>query len=199
MQFMIDFNQIKIIVEGEINRAGKDIWVANSNVILIKGKKNLIIDTGFVGDDKTIISELKKEGLTPEDIAYVILTHNHLDHTFNTYLFKNANVLLEEHFFNLQKGTVWRANSEDIAKIPEYMKVLTMPGHVKDQYALLFMTDKGNLIVAGDAIPSKNYIDEKKQPSEAWDIEKFNESRNKILNLADWVIPGHGPIIKVKK
>ena len=28
---------------------------------------------------------------------------------------------------------------------------------------------------------------------------RFNESREKILDLADWIVPGHGGMFEVKK
>jgi glyoxylase-like metal-dependent hydrolase (beta-lactamase superfamily II) len=30
-------------------------------------------------------------------------------------------------------------------------------------------------------------------------MKKLQESRKKILEMADWIIPGHGKIFKVKK
>jgi len=33
----------------------------------------------------------------------------------------------------------------------------------------------------------------------ATDIEKLKESRKKVLEIADWIIPGHGKMFKVNK
>lgn len=50
----------------------------NSDCILIKGEKNILIDGADNNDENIITSYLKKEGI--DKIDYMIATHNHRDH-----------------------------------------------------------------------------------------------------------------------
>lgn len=47
-------------------------------VFLIKGKKNILVDTGISGN--ITIEKLKAVGFDPKSISYIIITHNHTDH-----------------------------------------------------------------------------------------------------------------------
>jgi len=49
-------------------------------VVLLKGKENIIVDTGHLGFKDEIIKTLAKHNLKPEDIDHVINTHSHFDH-----------------------------------------------------------------------------------------------------------------------
>lgn len=54
------------------------INTGNSDAILIKGEKNVLIDGGDNNDEKLIVTYLNKIGVKKLD--YIIATHNHADH-----------------------------------------------------------------------------------------------------------------------
>ena len=196
-------NEVKVLVEGihKMEEDGK--MQIGSTVTLIKGEKNIIVDTGSFLDKDKIISELDKERLNVEDIDLVILTHLHLDHTVNTFLFKNAEILYRLRggdFVGLKgfpkEGKIKRFNliEEEISK---GVSILLTPGHSEDMIAVVVETSEGKVIIAGDAIDSQEMSSENEQPTLFWNLEEFNKSRKKILELADYIIPGHGGIFKV--
>jgi N-acyl homoserine lactone hydrolase len=45
--------------------------------------------------EETIEPQLKAVGITPADIKYIGISHNHADHTGNIYMFKNSIVLIQ--------------------------------------------------------------------------------------------------------
>lgn len=57
-------------------------------------------------------------------------------------------------------------------------------------------TDKGIVAICGDVFWKENFPEDDPYAS---DKEKLKESRKKVLEIADWVIPGHGKIFKVKR
>lgn len=60
------------------------IKLAYSRVYLIKENgRNLIIDTGLPGKSALLIKRLKENGVDPEDIDLVVITHVHYDHVGN--------------------------------------------------------------------------------------------------------------------
>ena len=54
------------------------INTGQSDCILIKGEKNVLIDGGNIANGPEVVSYLKNQGIT--DIDYLIATHNHADH-----------------------------------------------------------------------------------------------------------------------
>jgi glyoxylase-like metal-dependent hydrolase (beta-lactamase superfamily II) len=200
---MLDFNDVVFLYEG-YHKYEKGTNYASSNIVLIKGKKNIIIDTGYFGDETIIVSSLKKHDLKVDDIDFVLITHWHFDHIANTNLFKNAIVIKGSYTGNIIihdpiKHGGRKAEPKDLKEFKKIFEVIKTPGHTSEHLAFLFKTNKGNVIAAGDAIPLANFIDCKKQPIVCQDIKLFNKSRSKILKLADWIIPGHSPMIKIKK
>ena len=199
--------EVKILIEGIHKKTEEDKLKISSTITLIKTNKNILVDTGSFLDEKKIIEELKKENLSPKDIDIVVLTHLHLDHIINLHLFKNSKVFCkfrgggypgQVHF--PKDGYLQRSNLTDGAEIADDVLIILTPGHSDDMISVVVDTNKGKIIVAGDAFPSEEFLDLDKQLDPLLiDVEEFNKSRKKVLEMADWVIPGHGPIFKVKK
>jgi glyoxylase-like metal-dependent hydrolase (beta-lactamase superfamily II) len=57
------------------------ITIRYANIFLIVEKDLTLIDTGFSGSAPLIEDFIYRLGRKPEEIKFVILTHNHLDHT----------------------------------------------------------------------------------------------------------------------
>jgi glyoxylase-like metal-dependent hydrolase (beta-lactamase superfamily II) len=55
------------------------IWGAN--VFLLVGNTLTLVDTGFRGRSVHILKEVTRLGYSPVDIASIIITHHHADHT----------------------------------------------------------------------------------------------------------------------
>lgn len=50
------------------------------NSFIVKGKKTIIVDTGYPGNANKIISHLHENSIKPEDVSLIVLTHGHIDH-----------------------------------------------------------------------------------------------------------------------
>ena len=76
------------------------IPVSYANSFLIKnGNRSVLIDTGKKNYATYILSKLKKHGVEPSDVALIIQTHTHFDHSGNTSELKaltGAKVLVHE-------------------------------------------------------------------------------------------------------
>lgn len=57
------------------------------------------------------------------------------------------------------------------------------------------MPDKGTVVLSGDVFLYQN--DDNDFAEFAEDLEKQRESRTKIICLADFILPGHGPMFQV--
>jgi len=199
--------EVKVLVEGNHSMIGGGKVKIGSTVTLIKTDKNILVDTGSFLDKEEIINKLRDEGLIPEKIDIVILTHLHLDHIINTYLFKNAKIFCKFNpkypgqFHVPQEGCLQKTNLLENTEIARDVKVILTPGHTLDMISVIVNTPKGKIVITGDALSSEEWADLKKQPMNVlvYDIKKYNESRKKVLEIADYIIPGHGKMFKVKK
>ena len=50
------------------------------NAYIIRGRRHVLIDTGFPGMADTLLNELKKRDISIQDISLILLTHGHPDH-----------------------------------------------------------------------------------------------------------------------
>ncbi len=176
---------VKVLLEGHARKTPEG-WTANSAMVLVKSNgKNIIIDPGC--EKKRLIDALKKEKLSVKDIDYVILTHSHEDHALLADIFSNAKVIT-------------KGNSVPDTEV----RLLHTPGHTPDHISVVVPTSEGTYVIAGDVFwwmdDEEQKIDiNKKDPVRIHDMEKLVESRKKILEIADYVIPGHGKTFKVEK
>lgn len=192
-------SEIKILIEGYAKQI-ENGWLASSTVALVKSKgKNIIIDPGC--NREKLLGALAKENLKISDIDFVLLTHNHLDHALLSGIFPNAKVLTTEEIYKNDNQVL---HNNKIAETD--LEIIQTPGHCNEHCSLVVPTEKGTYIVAGDVFW---YVDGEEQttainkpddahPAEV-DMTKLIESRKKILEIADWVIPGHGKMFKVEK
>jgi len=186
--------EVKILVEGYTNadkEESDEKEITCPTISLIKGAGlNIIVDPGVLESQKILTNTLKNEGLSVGDIDIVCITHSHIDHYRNIGMFPDAKTL---EFFGLwDKNTVsdWDENfTEDI-------KIIKTPGHNYDGITLLVKTSKGVVAVCGDVFWKKDYPE---NDPYATDDEKLKESRKKVLQSADYIIPGHAGMYKVEK
>jgi len=199
--------KVKILVEGSHEKVdgGFNLFCTTT---LIKSDKNIIVDPGAFINEKKLLEALKKEGLTPDDIDVVLLTHTHIDHTTNTHLFKNSKITMKfaggeyaGQTHTLPKGFLERADLIENPHIAKDVSVIFTPGHTLDMMSVVVKTDQGTVVITGDAIrvPELADLSNKEFPFITADMEAYEESRKKILEIADYIIPGHGPIIKIEK
>jgi len=191
--------KVKVLIEGYARKI-KDGWLASSTVTLVQSNgKNLIVDPGC--NRKKLLEELANNGLNSGDIDFVLLTHTHTDHALLSGIFEKAKVLDNEEIYERDKQT---KHNNKISKTD--LEIIQTPGHCEEHCSLVVKTSKGIYVVAGDLFW---WMDDEKQevkiekedqahPKEA-DMEKLIGSRKKILQLADYIIPGHGKMFKVSK
>ena len=194
--------EVKILIEGYAKEE-KGFELASSTTTLIKENGiNIIVDPGM--NRKLLLKALKKEKLPPNKINYVILTHYHLDHTLLTGIFENAIVLDNGEFYSFNG----KIESHE-GKIPgTNIEIIRTPGHDMFHCSVLVRDNKlGNVAIVGDVFWWRN---NEKQETEKESLishedpymknkEELMSSRKKILELADYIIPGHGKMFKVKK
>ena len=193
--------EVKILILGYAKKI-KDGWLASSTVTFIESnQKKIIIDPGC--NRKKLLEELSKNNLKIEDIDFVILTHNHIDHILLAGIFKNAKILDNSEIYTNDKQ-IGHNN-----KIPGTdIEIIESPGHDMFHCSVLVNDEKfGKVVVGGDLFW---WEDNEEQKTDKESLIKHNDpyvkneeesinSRKKILEIADYIIPGHGEMFKVIK
>ena len=175
---------------------------AAATVTLIRGTPNVIVDTGDAWQRQDILAALGVRGVDPANVAYVINTHGHLDHVGNNNLFPQATFLL-----NTDVGRLGEYRLHDYAAAPYridvpggggVINVIPTAGHTDHDLSVLVETSIGIVAVVGDLFEyDEDWVD---GAWRAWskDPAMQQASRGRVLAVADFVVPGHGDIFRVK-
>jgi len=190
-------NTIKILIEGYAKETKRG-WLANSTVVFIQSnEKNIIVDPGC--NRERLLKAFSDNNLKIGDIDYVFLTHGHVDHVLLAGIFENATIIDELYIY---KKDILNKHG---GIIPETdLKVIRTPGHKEEHCSLIANTEDGVFAVAGDVFwwldneKQEVNIDKPDNDPEHMNIQKLVESRKKLLEIADYIIPGHGKMFKTK-
>lgn len=192
--------EVKILQTGYARCLGPAQMQADGTITLVKGPKNIIVDTGGPWDREKIIDALAAEGLSPKDIQYVICTHGHSDHAGNNNLFADATLVVS---FDISRGDLYTFHdfkSGAIYRIDDDVEVMPTPGHTGQDVSVIVRTEEGIVAIAGDLFECEKDLEDES----LWRVNSSNPAeqdrgRKRVLAIADFIIPGHGEMFKVKK
>jgi len=191
-------NKISVLGEGYAREWESSGWEASSSVTLIQTTKfNIICDPG--PNTNFLDAKLQEFDLRCGDINWVFLTHMHFDHCNQMARFP-ANFIDYESWYtadkqDLHEGVIPGTN----------LKILKTSGHTLDHASLIVPVGKLVYVVAGDvfwwAEDEEQLTDRKslleKKDALAVDEKALRKSREAILGVADFIIPGHGRMFEV--
>ncbi len=196
--------EVKVLVKGYARKEGSVLVASPSTVLIIDNGLKIIADPGV--NKTALLESLADAKLKPEDIDMVFITHYHPDHVLNVKLFPEKMVL--------DNNTIYKGDEEFpfSEKIPDTdITVIQTPGHAREHASLLVETTNGKIVIAGDLWWWYDNEEQKtdyesllsrKDPyaiAYAMDEAVLKESRKKVLDIADFVIPGHGNMFKVAR
>ena len=192
--------EVKILVVGYAREEDDALYASPTTTLVRDNGKLILVDPG--ANEQLLLEALKDEGLTPGDIDIVFLTHYHIDHILNIRLFPGKDIYDGDIIYSGDKEVEY----EGI--IPgTNVQVIPTPGHADEHCSLLVETDKGKLCIAADVFW---WMDNEEQKTDREsllthkdpymkDEQALLESRKKVLEIADYVIPGHGKMFQVEK
>lgn len=190
-------NTVDILIPGYAKVTDKG-WVASGTTTLITtdSGKHILVDPG--ANKEKLLQALEAKNLETKDIEYVFLTHLHLDHSLLMGIFEDAKVVTFEAITDGDKGELVPTliPGTDIS-------LIQTPGHEYAGASLLVPTSNGTVGIVGDVFwfeeGEEENLDIEKKDDFAGSIEQLVESRKKVVDLADWIIPGHGKMLKVTR
>ncbi len=184
---------VEILVEGFSLREASGIWHISSNIILVRDEGVLLlVDLGAPDQQQNLLDALHHLGITPGDIDVIVLTHLHIDHVGALGLFPDTNIIVPE---GTATGSRLRFCNPTTLRPSPHSFVLRVPGHTANDIALGLHGDDGTTtVVAGDLFPLDLNPD---SPVTAASPAALAASRQRVLDMADVIITGHGPILTV--
>lgn len=196
--------EVVILFDGYSQRLDDGNMRANCTCTLIKGPKLIIVDTMTAWSGETLIKALAQHNVQTSDIDYVVCTHSHSDHIGNNNLFLNAIHIVGltiQHCDKFYENP--KISNEDYELCPG-VKVIATPGHTAEDVTVLVDTIKDGeiklLAITGDLFEKEEDI---LTPS-IWKslgtpelLKTQSVTRSRIIKLADFLIPGHGPMFRV--
>ncbi len=175
----------------------------DSNCYLIND--NILVDTGAGHNKDYLFSQLRENGVEPEDIELVVNTHCHFDHIGGNCFFPNAKIAVHRlDAISIRNedtlGTMGSAfdnadNSrvdielEDGDEIADF-KVIHTPGHTSGGICLW----DGENLISGDTIFAGGGVG---RMDIGGDYQDMKNSVEKLMELdVANIYPGHGPIVE---
>lgn len=183
-------SKVTVLIEGYVKDDSERV---QGTVTLVQDNgHNIVVDPGMTYDPRAIGDALKKQGLQPDDIDTVFITHHHPDHTRYMGQFMGARVYDYESIYASDK---WLDGGDGYHITPN-VKIMHTPGHTR-QDATLVVTNVANIKQKNPctvAICHLWWHQGKQDDPTAEDMKRLNQSRQKVLELADFIVPGHGPM-----
>ena len=164
-----------------------------STVVLVRDAgATIVVDPGMVAARSLILDPLAALGVVPEAVTHVFLSHHHPDHTMNVALFPNAEVV---DFWARYIGDLWLDHDGDGHRLSERAQLWLTPGHTEEDASLIVEADDGVYAMThcwwhGDRTPEIDPV--------CRDQAVLAGSRQRLIDAADVIVPGHGAPFRVR-
>lgn len=154
-------DEVKITVVFDNKTVNKDYEAGYGFACVIeKDGKKILFDTGCCG--KTLLSNMKKTGIKPEDIDVIVLSHSHWDHTGGLFDFlkvnSNVTVYVLPSFSKKFKQEI-KNNGAKIKESAGYTEIIKgvfttgeLGNKIKEQ-SLIIDSAEGPVLITGCAHP----------------------------------------------
>jgi len=159
--------------------------VASTVSLIVSGGSLVVVDPGMVASRSVILDPIAGLGYQPEDITDVVISHHHPDHTINIALFPNARV--HDHWA-IYHGDSWVERAAEGFEVAPEVTLWETPGHTAQD--ITTMVQAGEEVVAFTHLwwyqtapfhdPLCTHPDD------------LHVSRERVLEVATLVVPGHG-------
>jgi glyoxylase-like metal-dependent hydrolase (beta-lactamase superfamily II) len=157
-----------------------------STVALIETTDALVVvDPGMVAATSLILDPLANLGHRPGEVTDVVISHHHPDHTVNIALFPNARV--HDHWA-IYRNDVWTSRPAEGFEVAEGITLWETPGHTPQDITTIVETQEGTAALThlwwhrGGPLVDPY----------ATDPEGLASGRQRVLDRADLIVPGHG-------
>ncbi len=180
---------VHLLHAGYVRGGGR---VGGSVTLVRDGDVIVVADPGMVASRSMILDPLAGLGVDPDAVTHVFLSHHHPDHTVNIALFPNAEVV---DFWARYRDDLWLDHDGDGYVLSPHTKLWLTPGHTEEDASLIIEADDAvyaltHLWWKADRTPLVDPLGS--------DQTAIERGRERVLAVADIVIPGHGEAFRVR-
>ncbi|MDP6381339.1 MAG: MBL fold metallo-hydrolase [Phycisphaerae bacterium] len=182
---------------------GRPVRSEHSTSILVRsGKRRLIVDPGWPADVMEA-ALYYRTGLKTKDVTDVFLTHFDRAHREGIEAFAKAKWWMSEEETGFADAELppedeGRKVLARIMPVPERLAagvdVFPTHGHTPGHCSLLVYSALENLIITGDAVPTREHFERGELGDSAYDLPGARASLQDIMEIADILVPGHDNI-----
>ena len=173
--------RLDVLVEGYVRMPR----VAGTVSLVRDAGRVVIVDPGMVVHRDAILGPLRELGVRPEDVTDVVVSHHHLDHTVNIALFPAVPV---HDFQSVIDGDIFTRRPADGVQLTPSIRLLATPGHTPQ--------DITTLVGTADGVVALTHLwwmaEGPEEDPYSTDRVQLREQRERVLDLATLVVPGHG-------
>ena len=178
--------EVHVLSEGYVREGTSELHVGSTVSLIVDGDSRIVVDPGFVPSVASILEPLAALGIAPGDVTDVVFSHHHPDHTVNVALFPAADV--HDHMATY-RGDRWIDRPAEGFRISEGVSLIETPGHTMQDITTLANTDDGVIAFTHLWWAADGPADDPYTP----DRELLRANRERVLELATFIVPGHGP------
>jgi glyoxylase-like metal-dependent hydrolase (beta-lactamase superfamily II) len=185
-------------------------------VLLELGDRRLLVDPGL--PPEAIAARLgERAGLNPDQIDEVFLTNFRPAHRMGLEAFADAEwQIAEREREEIGRQLVGRYEQEsneqtqevlrhEIAllkkcsaapdRLAEGVDLFPMSGYTPGTCGLILSYTHSTVLIAGDAVPSSEHLENGRVLRSSWDANQARESLAEAIHIADAMIPGHDNVV----
>ena len=151
------------------------------------GEALIVIDPGLASSQAAILDPLAALGVDPSQVTDVVLSHHHPDHALNVALFPAARV--HDHWAIYDFAGRWDDVEAEGRVLAPSVRLLRTPGHSAEDISTEVGTPEATVVFTHLWWTDAGPIEDPYAP----DPVVLHASRARVLELADLIVPGHGP------
>lgn len=180
---------VHVLHEGYVRGTAGGDRVGSTVTLILDGAHVIVVDPGMVPHREVLLDALAALGHAPHDVTDVVFSHHHPDHTVNAALFGSA--LIHDHWATYD-GDLWIGRDGGDFDLSPSVRLMATPGHSNEDITTLAATADGVYACThawwGPDGPAEDPL--------AADQRALSASRQRILEIASVIVPGHGPAFR---
>jgi len=172
----------------------KAVRAAICTCTLVSGEGfRLLVDPSLAGEAEMAKELDRRSGVTPGDITAVFVTHEHGDHWAGIAHFPDAKWLAAPAVAEIlnKSGKLPRSFEHAPDQLFDAIEVISTPGHTSTHHSLHFDCEGLSVVIAGDAVATRDFFRERRGYFNAVDFELSARTTDKLADMADIIVPGH--------
>jgi glyoxylase-like metal-dependent hydrolase (beta-lactamase superfamily II) len=177
---------VHVLADGYAREDERGDRVGSTVTLITDGDVAVIVDPGMVSSRKALLGALAERGVSPDGVTDVVFSHHHPDHTVNAALFPAARI---HDFWAVYDGDLWISRDAEGAELSQSIRLLATPGHTDQDISTIASTPEGVYACTHAWWSAEGPADDPFSP----DQSVLASSRQRLLEIATVIIPGHGP------